>query len=113
MQVWGRDGKLKIQLAGHLGDARAAGSGGAADTATRSTARTRINGIHLRVLSVPLQLGEHRVAVLQVAASLTVVDAARANLVNILLASALVSRGAGGAGLVAGARVDRWRRCGP
>jgi len=40
---------------------------------------------------VPLQLGEHKVAVLQVAASLTVADAARAGLIRILLVSALGS----------------------
>jgi methyl-accepting chemotaxis protein len=45
----------------------------------------------LRVLSVPLQLGEHQIAVLQVAASLTVVDSARASLINVLLASAAAS----------------------
>jgi signal transduction histidine kinase len=50
-----------------------------------------INGIHLRVLSVPLKVGDHPVAVLQVATSLTVVDAARGNLMNILFASAIIA----------------------
>ncbi len=50
-----------------------------------------INGIHLRVLTVPLQLGVHKVAVLQVAASLTVVDSARTNLINVLLISATIA----------------------
>ena len=52
-----------------------------------------INGIHLRVLTVPLQVGAHRIASLQVATSLTVVDSARVNLLNILLTSALISAG--------------------
>ena len=49
------------------------------------------NGVHLRVLSVPLQIGDHQVAMLQVAASLTVADAARANLIRVMLASAAAS----------------------
>src|SRR5215207_488186 len=39
---------------------------------------------HIRVLSIPLQLGEHKIAVLQLASSLDVVDTARRNLTDIL-----------------------------
>jgi two-component system OmpR family sensor kinase len=41
-------------------------------------------GQHIRVLSIPLQQGDHIIAVLQVASSLEVVDAARMNLTDVL-----------------------------
>ncbi len=69
-----------------------------------------INGFHLRVLTVPLQVGVHRIAVLQVATSLTVVDSARTNLINILLTSAADLGRPGGARFMAGAWDARWRR---
>lgn len=43
-----------------------------------------LNGAHLRVLSVPLQLGERVIGTLQVGASLTVVDATRNNLLSTM-----------------------------
>jgi signal transduction histidine kinase len=42
------------------------------------------NGLHTRVLSVPLQQRDHTIAVMQVASSLDVVDAARQNLTDVL-----------------------------
>lgn len=92
VQVWGRDGKLKSSSPG-ISAMRAPLDPVGLQAAGPIYRESRTSNIHLRVLSVPLQLGEHKVAVLQVAASLTVVDAARANLINILLASALVSAG--------------------
>src|SRR5574341_320286 len=92
VQVWGRDGKLKSTSPGisamiHPLDPVGLQSG-------RPIYRENtINGIHLRVLSVPLQVGDHPVAVLQVATSLTVVDSARGNLLNILFSSAIISAG--------------------
>jgi len=50
-----------------------------------------IGGFHLRVLSVPLKVGERLVGVLQVATPLTVADATRRDLFNIMLGSALVA----------------------
>ncbi len=90
VQVWGRDGKLKSSspgIAGMLVSLDAVGL----DTKEPVYRENTINGVHLRVLTVPLQVGVHRVAELQVATSLTVVDAARGNLLNILLASAAIS----------------------
>lgn len=46
---------------------------------------------HLRVIIVPLERNNHRVAVLQVAVSLGVVDSARAELINILVVIWIVS----------------------
>lgn len=92
VQVWGRDGKLKSSSPG-ISAMRAPLDPIGIQTRDPVYREHNTNGIHLRVLSVPLQLGEHKIAVMQVAASLTVVDAARANLINIMLASAIVSAG--------------------
>ena len=90
VQVWGRDGKLKSSSPGI--SAMRVPLDPVGIQAQEPVYRAYTNsGVPLRVLSVPLQLGEHRIAVLQVAASLAVVDAARANLIYILLASALAS----------------------
>ncbi len=90
VQVWGRDGKLKSSSPGISGMLVALDPVGL-DTKDPIYRDNSINGIHLRVLTVPLQLGVHRIATLQVATSLTVVDSARANLLNILLMSAVIS----------------------
>ncbi len=90
VQVWGRDGKLKSSspgIAGMIVSLDPVGLGTREPIYRENT----INGVHLRVLSVPLQVGVHRVAVVQVSTSLTVVDAARGNLLNILLASTAIS----------------------
>jgi signal transduction histidine kinase len=42
------------------------------------------NGLHIRVLSVPLQMRSHTIGVLQIASSLEVVDTARKNLTDVL-----------------------------
>ncbi len=90
VQVWGRDGKLKSASPGIAGLVDALDPIGldAKDPVYRDNT---IKGIHLRVLTVPLQFGVHRIAILQVATSLTVVDSARANLLNILFMAAIVS----------------------
>jgi two-component system, OmpR family, sensor kinase len=92
VQVWGRDGKLKSASPGIAGMAVALDPIGL-DAKNPLYQDNTINGIHLRVLTVPLQLGIHRIAILQVATSLTVVDSARANLLNVLLMSAIISAG--------------------
>jgi signal transduction histidine kinase len=50
-----------------------------------------IQGVHLRVLSVPLRVGQRNAGVIQVASNLTVVDAVRSDLLSILLASTIVA----------------------
>ena len=92
VQVWGKDGRLKSSSPG-ISSMRVALDPTGLQAKYPIYREDSSNGIHLRVLSVPLQVGEHQIAVLQVAASLTVVDAARVNLVNILLASAAISAG--------------------
>ncbi|HET6845917.1 MAG TPA: HAMP domain-containing sensor histidine kinase [Anaerolineales bacterium] len=90
VQVWGRDGKLKSSSPS-IAALRVALDPMGMETRDPVYRENTLNGVRLRVLTVPLQLGDHRVAVLQVGASLTVVDAARANLINVLMASAIVS----------------------
>jgi signal transduction histidine kinase len=90
VQVWGRDGKLKSSSPG-IAALRVALDPAGLETRDPVYRENTLNGVRLRVLTVPLQLGDHKVAVLQVGASLTVVDAARANLINVLMASALAS----------------------
>lgn len=90
VQVWGRDGKLKSTSPAISVMVEPLDPVGL-QTKTPVYRENTINGVHLRVLTVPLQLGVHRIATLQVAASLTVVDAARANLMNILFASTVIS----------------------
>jgi two-component system OmpR family sensor kinase len=92
VQVWGRDGRLKSSSPG-ISQLRVPLDPTGMEARYPLYREDSSNGIHLRVLSVPLVVGEHPIAVLQVAASLTVVDAARANLITILLASAVVSAG--------------------
>ncbi|HTP00117.1 MAG TPA: HAMP domain-containing sensor histidine kinase [Anaerolineales bacterium] len=90
VQVWGRDGKLKSASPGIAGMMISLDPIGL-DSKDPIYRENIINGIHLRVLTVPLQVGVHRIAALQVASSLTVVDSARANLLNVLLLSAILS----------------------
>ena len=84
MQIWGLDGELQTSF-GRLEDFTSrpfdVSSLRASETVYRDT---NANGSHIRVLSVPLQQGGHRIAVLQVASSLEVVDTARTSLTDIL-----------------------------
>jgi two-component system, OmpR family, sensor kinase len=90
VQVWGRDSKLKSSSPGIEGMVAALDPVGL-DAKDPIYRENTINGIHLRVLTVPLQVGVHRIASLQVATSLTVVDSARTNLLKILITSAFAA----------------------
>ncbi len=90
VQVWGTDGKLKSSSPGIAG-MRVALDPVGLQTKDPIYRESSVNAIHLRVLSVPLRLGVHRIAVVQVGSSLTVVDSAEANLSKILLISAALS----------------------
>ncbi|MCQ3938961.1 MAG: sensor histidine kinase [Chloroflexi bacterium] len=50
-----------------------------------------LNGAHLRVLTVPLMLGERRIGILQVGASLAVVDATQGSLLSIMVVIAVIA----------------------
>ena len=92
VQVWGRDGRLKSASPGIAGMVVALDPVGL-DSRDPIYRDNTINSIHLRVLTVPLQVGVHPIAILQVATSLTVVDSARGNLLNVLFIAAIVSAG--------------------
>ncbi len=97
VQVWGLDGKLKstspaIAMMNEPLDPLGLQVG-------RPVYRENtLQGVHLRVLSIPLVVGEHRVAQLQVATSLTVIDSARASLLRILLLVAILAIALAGLG---------------
>ncbi len=90
VQVWGKDGKLKSSSPG-ISNMRVSLDPVGLQSRYPVYHENTVQGIHLRVLSVPLQLGKHPIAVVQVAASLTVLDSARNNLLNILLVSAILA----------------------
>ncbi len=90
VQVWGRDGKLKTSSPGISIITQPLDPVGL-KTPDPVYRENSINGVRLRVLSVPLEVGVHKIAILQVGTSLTVVDSARANLIRILLIVAAIS----------------------
>ena len=90
VQLWGTDGKLKTS----------------SSTISRLTVsldtvglrwgqpiyrENTVSNAHLRVLSVPLRVGNHNVGILQVAVNLSVVDTARSSLIDTLLFSAVLA----------------------
>ncbi len=90
VQVWGRDGKLKSSSPGISSITQPLDPVGL-KTKDPVYRENTVNGVRLRVLTVPLEVGEHKLAILQVATSLTVVDSARGNLIRILAFAALVA----------------------
>lgn len=90
VQIWGRDGKLKSSSPG-ISVMRQSLDPVGLKTRDPVFRENTINGVRLRVLTVPLAVGVHRVAILQVATSLTVVDSARANLIRILMSAAALA----------------------
>ncbi len=103
VQVWGKDGKLKSSSPG-ISDMRVSLDPVGLQSKYPIYREDNVQGIHLRVLSVPLEFGKHPIAVVQVAASLTVLDSARDNLLRILIISAIlaVAMAAAGSWLVLG-----------
>ncbi len=97
VQMWNPDGSLKTASPGisHL-------STPLDPSGLRSTRpiyqENTINGAHLLVLSVPLRVGKHSVGVLQVATNLSVIDTARRDLLDILVASMILSIALAGLG---------------
>jgi two-component system OmpR family sensor kinase len=84
VQVWGLDDKLQDGY-GTLGWNESAFDP-ANQRATRPSFReTKVNDLHLRVLSIPIQYNEKRIAVMQVATPLDTVESARTYLLYVLL----------------------------
>ncbi len=84
MQIWGLDGNLQSSF-GTLPNFQNAPFDRDALRMDRPAYRDLTGlGWHIRVLSVPLELNDHKIAVLQVASKLDIVDAARKNLTDVL-----------------------------
>jgi signal transduction histidine kinase len=84
MQVWGLDGELQTSFRTLEPFADKSFDAEMLDTDQPVYTDQREGGIHMRVLTVPLQQRGHLIAILQVAASLEVMDAARSNLTDVL-----------------------------
>lgn len=92
VQLWGLDGRIKAASPG-ISEMMTPLDPMGFESRNPVYRENAINGFHLRVLTVPLQLGDHRIAILQVATSLTLVDSARVNLINVLFVSAAMAVG--------------------
>jgi len=84
LQVWGLDGELQSSFGTLENFTDKPFDPNALRTEHPVYRDTRENGLHIRVLSIPLQQRGHVIAVLQVASSLEVVDTARINLTDVL-----------------------------
>ena len=89
-QVWGTDGKL-ISASPSIAALTKSLDPAGLDSGLTSYEDSYLNGAHLRVLSVPLKLGDHIIGTLQVGASLGVVDATRSNLLSVMAVIAVVA----------------------
>jgi two-component system, OmpR family, sensor kinase len=90
VQIWGTDGSL-LTTSPSIGTLNKPLDPIGLKAGTTLYEDSYLDGAHLRVLSVPLQVGERVVGVLQVAASLNVVDTTRTNLIFIMTGIGLVS----------------------
>jgi two-component system OmpR family sensor kinase len=90
IQLWGRDGRLKIasQTIGSLGKSLDPVGLQADQPVYRDLT---IQGAHMRVLSVPLIFGNRIIGVLQVGTGMAMIDTVRSNLLSILVATAVIS----------------------
>lgn len=95
VQVWDRDGQLKSTSPGLNLNGKPLDPEGLEATSPIFR-NVFFQNAHLRVLNVPLEVGERPIGVLQVATSLTVVDTARHDLLYILVIAALASMGLAG-----------------
>lgn len=92
VQVWGPDGKL-ITTSPSIGSLTKALDPVGLEANMTMYEDSYLDSAHLRVLTVPLKLRNRIIGTLQVAASLTVVDATRNSLLSIMAVIALVAVG--------------------
>lgn len=90
VQVWGVDGKL-IATSPSIGTLTKSLDPVGLKAGIAIYEDSYLDGAHLRVLSVPLKLRERTIGTLQVAASLSVVDATRGNLLSVMAAIAVIA----------------------
>jgi len=86
VQIWGLDGKLQDNF-GPLGQGNLAFDPLPLNKRTMQASfrETRLNNLHLRVLTIPLLHNENRVALMQIATSMETVAAARTYLLSVLV----------------------------
>jgi len=90
VQVWAPDGKL-IATSPSIGALTKSLDPIGLKAGSPIYEDSYLDGAHLRVLSVPLVVGSRVIGILQVGASLNVVDATRTNLLSTMLAIAVFS----------------------
>lgn len=87
-QMWSRDGRL---LASNIPQLLTPLDPDGLQSLLPIFKDSLIEDVHLRVLTVPLQLGERQIGTLQLATSLGVVDATQTALLNVLLIGSVIS----------------------
>ncbi|MDP1547902.1 MAG: HAMP domain-containing sensor histidine kinase [Anaerolineales bacterium] len=90
VQVWGMDDSL-LTTSPSIGTLNKSLDPIGLKAGTTIYEDSYLDGAHLRVLSVPLVFGERRIGILQVGASLSVVDATRGNLLSVMIGIGVVS----------------------
>ena len=89
VQVWGLNGKI-VAASPSIGTLAKPLDAVGIETHSPVYKDSRLDGAHLRVLSVPLILGERMIGTLQVGTSLGVVDATQGNLVSVMVIIAVI-----------------------
>jgi len=87
-QMWSRDGRL---LASNIPQLLTPLDPAGLQSLLPIFKDSLIEDVHLRVLTVPLQLGERQIGTLQLATNLGVVDATQTALLNVLLIGSVIS----------------------
>ncbi|MCL4272557.1 MAG: HAMP domain-containing histidine kinase [Anaerolineales bacterium] len=82
-QVWNADGTL-VETSPSIGPMSSSLDPIGLRAATTIYTDSYVDGVHMRVLSVPLEAGQRVVGTLQVGASIALVDATRSNLLSIM-----------------------------
>jgi heavy metal sensor kinase len=89
-QAWDRSGQLR---ASNIPDLRQPFDPVSMQSSTPVFSEVNLQGIHLRVLSVPLVVGERPIGKLQLASNLRLVDATMHTLVTVLVIGSLIAMG--------------------
>lgn len=89
-QVWNADGTL-VETSPSIGPMSSSLDPIGLRAATTIYTDSYVEGVHMRVLSVPLEAGQRVVGTLQVGASIALVDATRSNLLSIMTAITVVA----------------------
>ena len=90
VQVWSRDGQLK-SFSPSISMISESLDPGGMNTTYPVYRENTLHGVHVRVLSVPLKIGERSIGVLQVGTNLSVADSTRRDLGYIMVISSIVS----------------------